>query len=447
MIPRVTRWLAAAPAPLFSAYCIVAAFGAYFCMYAFRKPFTAATYADEALFGVDYKTVLVISQVVGYTISKFIGIKVIAELPPTRRAVGIVGLIAAAHAALLLFAAAPRPYNFVFLFLNGLPLGMVFGLVLSFLEGRRMTELLSAGLCASFIMSSGYVKSVGQAIVLNTAVSEYWMPFVTGLVFWPPLLASVWMLAHVPPPGETDVACRSERSPINASERKGILQKYGFGLAALITIYTLLTILRSLRDDFAVEIWAGLGYSETPAVFAISETLVMAAVIAVNGIAFLIPSNRAAFFTALHTITFGVLLTGATTGLFQAGAISGFAYMVVLGIGTYVPYVAFHTTLFERMIALFRDKANIGYLMYLADAVGYLGYVAVLLLRNFATAEVDFLQAMTLTAAFISVCCLAAVVTAAVYFRRKDQQRHVAETNASAADPAALEVSQPLQGC
>ncbi|WP_197527953.1 DUF5690 family protein [Posidoniimonas polymericola] len=419
----MTRWLSTAPAPLFSAYCIVAAFGAYFCMYAFRKPFTAGTFADEALFGVDYKTVLVISQVIGYTISKFVGIRVIAELPATRRAVGIVALIAAAHAALLLFALTPRPYNFALLFLNGLPLGMVFGLVLSFLEGRRMTELLSAGLCASFIMSSGYVKSVGQAIVLNTSIGEYWMPFATGLVFWPPLLACVWMLAHVPPPGELDVAARSERAPINAQERRGILRKYGFGLAALITIYTLLTILRSLRDDFAVEIWAGLGYTETPSVFAISETLVMAAVIAVNGVAFLIKSNRAAFFTALHTITFGVLLIAATTILYLAGAINGFSYMVVMGIGAYVPYVAFHTTLFERMIALFRDKANIGYLMYLADAIGYLGYVAVLLLRNFATVDVDFLRAMTLTAAVISVCSLLAVAAAAIYFRRMDRER------------------------
>ena len=28
-----------------------AAFATYFCMYAFRKPFTAATYDDEVLFG------------------------------------------------------------------------------------------------------------------------------------------------------------------------------------------------------------------------------------------------------------------------------------------------------------------------------------------------------------------------------------------------------------
>jgi hypothetical protein len=35
---------------VFSAWCLVAAFGTYFCMYAFRKPFTAATTGPTAGF-------------------------------------------------------------------------------------------------------------------------------------------------------------------------------------------------------------------------------------------------------------------------------------------------------------------------------------------------------------------------------------------------------------
>ena len=38
---------------------------------------------------------------------------------------------------------------------------MVFGLVLGFLEGRRMNECMAAGLCASFILADGFTKSVG----------------------------------------------------------------------------------------------------------------------------------------------------------------------------------------------------------------------------------------------------------------------------------------------
>ena len=76
-------------------------------------------------------------------------------MPPSRRARAILLFIGAAQAALSLFALIPAPWNFLCLFVNGLPLGMVFGLVLGFLEGRHATEALAAGLCASFILTDG----------------------------------------------------------------------------------------------------------------------------------------------------------------------------------------------------------------------------------------------------------------------------------------------------
>ena len=134
---------------------VVAAFGAYFCMYGLRKPFTAATYADATAFGVGLKQSLVISQVLGYTLSKFIGIRVVSEMPARWRAAALAGLVLLAEIALVAFALVPRPWNVACLFMNGLPLGMVFGLVLAPLEGRRVTDLLTAGLCASFILAGG----------------------------------------------------------------------------------------------------------------------------------------------------------------------------------------------------------------------------------------------------------------------------------------------------
>ena len=65
-----------------------------------------------------------------------------------------------------------------------------------------------------------------------------------------------------------------------------------------------------------------------------------------------------------------------------AGVVGPFVFMVLLGLGLYVPYVAVHTTIFGRLIAMTRDRGNIGYLMYLADAFGYLGYVAVMIGKN-----------------------------------------------------------------
>lgn len=403
----ISAWLDSAHPAAFSAYCIVAAFTTYFCMYAFRKPFTAAEYADVTLWGMGYKAVLVAAQVAGYTLSKVLGVKIIAEMPATRRAVAIVAMIGVAELALLGFAVVPAPYNFPLLFLNGLPLGMVFGLVLSFLEGRRLTEALSAGLCASFIVSSGAVKSIGRWLIVDVGVNEYWMPFLSGAIFLAPLAAAVWLLSRVPPPSAADIAHRAERVPMDGASRLAFFRRHALGLTGLVAVFVALTVLRSLRDDFAVEIWRDLGHSAAPAVFALSEMWVMFGVIVINGSAAWIKPNRSALSFSLVLVLAGFLLVLASLAGHAAGALGPFAFMVLIGLGAYVPYVAFHTTVFERLIALYGERANLGYLMYLADASGYLGYVAVMLAKPLIAGRASYLDLFVDLAFWIAVGSIA----------------------------------------
>lgn len=49
--------------------------------------------------------------------------------------------------------------------------------------------------------------------------------------------------------------------------------------------------------------------------------------------------------------------------------LDGFWYMVGIGLGFYVPYVTIHTTLFERLLDMTRDKGNVGFFMYFVDIV------------------------------------------------------------------------------
>jgi hypothetical protein len=328
-------------------------------------------------------------------------------------------LIAIAEVALLLFAITPVPWNFLWLFVNGLPLGMVFGLVLGFLEGRKMTEALSAGLCASFIVSSGFVKSVGRSLIQDHHVDAYWMPFLTGLIFVIPLLVCVWLLAQIPPPSAADEVLRSKRSPMNLDQRWGFFNRHAVGLVGLLLIYVLLTMVRSIRDDFAVEIWQELGVDDQPAVFARSEFYVMLGVIVINGLTFVIKNNRLAFLSSIGLLAIGFLIVlGSVVGQ-RTGELSAMSFMVLLGLGMYIPYVAFHTTVFERMVAAFREVGTIGFLVCLADALGYLAYVVVMIFRNTASGEIEFLDLLIWTS--IIVALTSTVITALLglhYYRR-----------------------------
>jgi hypothetical protein len=398
-----------------SAWCVLAAFGTYFCMYAFRKPFTAAGYQDMVVWGMGYKTVLVTAQVLGYTLSKFLGIRVVAEVQSRRRVALLLGLIAAAEVALLLFGLTPAPFNLVWLFCNGVPLGMVFGLVLRFLEGRSHSEALAAGLCSSFIVADGVTKSAGAAL-LQAGVSEYWMPFLTGLLFAPPLLLFTWMLTRIPRPSPQDVAARSERVSIGGAERWDFFRRYATGLILLVLTYLLITILRSVRSDFAPEIWAGLQGSVPPAIFAWSELVVAAGVLFLIGSMVLIRDNRRAFLSGLALAVIGVVLVGGALVALQQGMLSPFPFMVLHGIGLYLPYLAVQTTIFERLIALTRDRGNVGYLVYLADSFGYLGYVGVLLARNLLQPAENFLAFFLTLSWVVAGACLVLLVPCWRYF-------------------------------
>jgi hypothetical protein len=406
-----------------SAWCVTAGFGTYFCMYAFRKPFTAGSYTELTLWGIGFKTVLVTAQVLGYTLSKVIGIKVVSEVEPHRRAVLLLGLVGVAELALLFFAVTPAPFNALWLFCNGVPLGMVFGLVLRFLEGRRHTEALAAGLCTSFILADGVAKSAG-AFLLQAGISEEWMPFIAGLLFVPPLLLFVAMLARVPAPSRQDVAARSERTPMNGRQRRDFFLRYPTGLTLLLLIFVLVTILRSVRADFAPEIWDGLQRQVQPEVYAWSEMAVAAGVLLLNGSVVFIPNNRRAFFAGLGLALGGAaLVMVALLGLWL-GALSSFVFMVLHGLGLYLPYIAVHTTIFERLIAMTRDRGNISYLMTLADACGYLGLVIVLLARNAVAPTKDFLSFFVALSWAIAIACVVLLLPCWRYFATHAATRH-----------------------
>lgn len=363
---------------------VSAAFGTYFCMYGFRKPFTVSSYEGSFVWKIDFKVFVVSVQIIGYMISKFIGIKVISEMPPQRRALALIGLILIAEGGLALFGILPRPYNAVGLFLQGLCLGMVFGLVLGFLEGRRMTEALVAGLCTSFILADGITKSVGKWL-LEKGISEDWMPFTAGLVFFLPLVLFVGLLSLVPPPNQEDVQERSARHEMTRADRWALFNKYALGLAMVVGMFLLVTIVRSVRADFAPELWSSLNYEPDASTYGLSEFWVGLVVILVSGLAVLIRNNRTAFFSSLGICAIGFALIAVTLLGQQAGIVDPFSFMVMIGIGLYLPYVAVHTTVFERMLAMTREKGNLGFLMYLADAYGYLGYVVVMFTREFVS--------------------------------------------------------------
>jgi len=420
VIGRLRLWLARANPVAFVLFAGLAGFCAYFSMYAFRKPFTAATFDDVAGwdFQLDYKIALVIAQVAGYALSKLIGVKVIAEMRPERRAAAIIVLIGISWLALVLFALIPAPWNVAALFLNGLPLGLIWGLVFGFMEGRRTSEVLGAILCASFILSSGVVKSVGKALMDGFDVSAFWMPAATGVVFMPLLAISVLALAALPPPSAADEAERVARRPMMAKERAAFLAAHWPVLVLLVAAYIMLTAFRDLRDNFAAEIWRALGYGDAAAVFTASEGPVAVLSLVAMGVLIAVKNNGRALLFMHAAILAGFAVLGLSTLAYQNGLLSPIAWMIAGGAGLYLAYTPFNAMLFDRMIAYSGTVATAGFLIYVADASGYMGSVVLLLVRNFAAVDLPWLPFFIGAAYATSIAGVVLVTGAAIIFLR-----------------------------
>jgi hypothetical protein len=395
-------WLQRCPGWMFILYVSLISFTVYASMYGFRKPFTAASYDGIVIGRVHYKVVLVIAQTLGYMLSKFYGIRFIAGMEPARRAGFIVKLVLTAWISLLLFGLVPAPYNFVFMFINGLPLGMIWGLVFGFVEGRRTTELMGAVLATSFVFASGLAKTVGKGLLLYAGVGEFWMPFVAGAVFIGPLLLSTWLLNQTPPPTAEDIAMRTIRLPMGKQQRRSFLKIFGLALIPVVAAYAILTVLRDFTEDFANELWSETGYKNNADVFAGTGTIVSLIVLAVIGGFFLIRNNYRAFLLNNVIIIGGFVLAAGATVAFHLHLISPVAWIITASAGLYLGYVPYNCFYFERMLAAYKIPGNVGFLIYIADAFGYLGTVAVLLVKEFVRIKytwVDFFTGMFYVAA------------------------------------------------
>lgn len=418
----ITSWLKRTNAFSFALYASVVSFCLYTCIFALRKTFGVATYEGLAYWGVDYKILMVTFQVIGYLISKFVGIKVVSEMKSTYRTQGILLMVSIASVSWFFFAITPAPYNLIFLFFNGLPLGMVWSLVFGYLEGRRNTEVLGASLSVSFIFSAGFAKTVGGLVMRDWQVSEFWMPFASALLFFGPLLVFLWLIDKLPPPSAEDEALRTKRQPMMGSERMAFVRTFGPGLLLLIGSYAMLTAYRDFRDNFSKEIWVSLGYGDKPEIFTQTEVPVSITVLVAIAVLMVIKNNRKALVINHLMVIFGMVLTGVSTLAFEYQVVSAPVWMTLVGMGLYFGYIQFNSIFFDRLLAAFQYAGTVAFLINLADSFGYVGSVSVLFYKNFGQTNLSWLD-FFISAGYVLSIVGAVLMTASLFYFKAKHSR------------------------
>jgi len=404
---------------LIAIYAAIVTFLTYATVYGFRKGFTVCTFDGISYAGINYKVWLVISQVLGYTCSKIYGIRFIAELKRMGRGKLILLLTFISWMALLLLAIVPAPYNIVFMFINGFPLGMIWGIVFSYVEGRRATDFIGAALSVSFIFSSGFVKTVADSIRINFHISEFWVPFAAGLAFVLPLLLFVYLLEKIPAPSDEDISLRSSRVPMSKEKRKEFVRFFLPGLVAAIAIYVFSTLFRDIRDNFIADMWKEMGYTNQPSLFTKTETPTTIIILALIGSMIIIKNNFRAFVYTHYFIILGFAITGISTFLFSRQQLSPLWWMTLVGLGLYMTYIPFNCVFFDRLIASFKYAGNVGFLIYVADSFGYFGSVGILISKEVLKIKLQWVEFYSRGVIILSVLGIIGALISLFYFSGK----------------------------
>ena len=394
-----------------------AALLSYSLVYALRKPYTAASFEGFDFFGTDYKVVVTTIQILGYVIAKFFGIKLISELKKERRFKFFVCSAVAAEAALVGFGLLAPPFNVAAMFLNGLSLGCMWGVIFSFIEGRKVTDMLASLLGVSMVFSSGVAKSFGLFAMNEMHVGQFWMPAVIGAFALPLLVFMGYMLKRLPQPTEEDIALRNERVTLDGNGRKLLFRSYAPILTLLFVGNFMLLVLRDIKEDFLVNIIDVSTISSW--LFAQVDGMVTLIILGIFAMMSLINSNYRVLQVLLAMVIGGAGTISYLAFNYDALQLPTLYWLFLQSLSLYIVYLSFQTLFFERFIACFKIKGNVGFFIATIDFIGYTGTVCVLLFKEFCSPDINWMEFYNQFSGWVGIVCSIAFIGSAIYLMQR----------------------------
>lgn len=397
-----------------------AALLSYSLVYALRKPYTAASFEGLTFMGSDYKVAVTTIQILGYVIAKFFGIKIISELKKENRFRFFVCSAILAELALVGFGLLEAPYNVAAMFVNGLSLGCMWGVIFSFIEGRKVTDILASLLGVSMVFSSGVAKSFGLFAMNEMQIDQFWMPAVIGGFALPLLVFMGYMLKRLPQPTAEDIALRNERVVLDGKGRVALFRKYAPILTLLFIGNFMLLVLRDIKEDFLVNILDMSNQSSW--LFARIDTIVTLIILGIFALFAFFRSNIRALLWLMTLVIAGCLTMTYVSFHYETLDLKPVTWLFIQSLSLYIAYLTFQTIFFDRFIACFRIKGNVGFFIALIDFIGYLGTVTLLSTKEFLNIELEWFALFNHIAGFVGATCSILFIVASILIHRKYMQ-------------------------
>ena len=288
---------------------------------------------------------------------------------------------------------------------------MIFG----FLEGRRLTGLLASLMGLSIAISSGTAKSIGLFVMDSMHISEFWMPAFIGAFAFPLLSFLGWLMTKMPQPTQADKELCTERVTLDSKARLNLFRSFMPVLVMLFFANLFITVLQDIKEDFLVKILDVDAAGLSSWAFAKVDAAVTFIILCMFGLISVVRSNIKVLCLLLGLVTCGTAALSFMAFNYSTLQLSSMTWLFLQSLSLYTVYLSFQTLFFERFIACFKIKGNVGFFIITLDFIGYTGTVVVLVFKEFFSPAINWLDFYNLMSGYVGIVCSVAFIGSAVY--------------------------------
>ena len=235
-----------------------------------------------------------------------------------------------------------------------------------------------------------------------------------------PLLAGLGcILNNLPKPTAEDRAQRVERVTLNNKQRWEVFRSFAPVLTILFFANLFLTVLQDVKEDFLVKIINVDAAGLSSWAFAKVDGVVTLIILAVFASLALMKSHIKVLSALLVMVIIGAVTLSFVAFNYDSLQLPPLVWLFIQSLCLYFSYLSFQTIFFDRFIACFRIKGNVGFFIAMIDSIGYTGTVLVLVCKEFFNPDLNWLEFYNTMAGTVgAVCCVAFTISLIYLWQR-----------------------------
>ena len=199
-------------------------------------------------------------------------------------------------------------------------------------------------------------------------------------------------MTRLPHPTKADMELRTERVALDRKGRAAVFKSFMPVLLMLFFANLFITVLQDLKEDFLVKIIDVKAAGLSSWAFAKIDATVTLVILILFAAMSMVKSNVKVLCLLLALVTCGCAVLSSVAFNYEAWNLPVTLWLFLQSLCLYTVYLSFQTLFFERFIACFRIKGNVGFFIITLDFIGYMGTVLVLVFKECFNPDVNWLQ-------------------------------------------------------